>query len=125
MAATIPVILGDRTVTVRTLTVREIYDWQASVEARSAAALEAGKGGGMVAYDLALDDCSLHDLARMCDCSADDLAEHTHVELADVVAAARELNPPFFRVRAWMIGQIVGREALALAAAQETSPAPH
>lgn len=125
MPATIPVILGERTITVRTLTVREIHDWQASVEARAALAAKTRQGGGRPAYDLALAECSLDDLARMCDATADELAEHTHVELAAIVAAAEKLNPPFFRVRAWMIGQLIGLQALELAAAQETSPVPH
>lgn len=120
MPATLTVPLGDRTVVVRTLTVREIYDWQASIEAKL-----AGDVACNPAYDLALPDCSLHDLARMCDATADELAEHTHVDLEPVVDAARKLNPPFFVVRAWQAEQILARHALALASARQTQPAPH
>ena len=118
MAATIPVHLGTLTVNVRTLTVREVYDWQAGIEAKLSGAVACNP-----VYDLALDDCGLDDLAMMSDATADQLAEHTHIELAEVVRAARELNPPFFRVRAWVAEQIIGHQALALAAARETPPA--
>ena len=57
--------------------------------------------------------------------TADELAEHTHLDLEPVVDAARQLNPPFFMVRAWQAEQILARHALALASARQTQPAPH
>ena len=47
-----------------------------------------------------LDGFGLGDLLAQCDASAADLEKFTPSELAPLVAACRELNPFFFRVRA-------------------------
>jgi len=119
VAATLTVSLGEMRVAVRALTAREIYEWQVEVEAK-----EAGELPCNPAYDLFFDDCGLDDLARMCDCDADDLAEFNHHELAPVLDAARELNRPFFRTRAAMVQARIAQQALAVAAARETPRAP-
>ena len=48
---------------------------------------------------LALDDIGLDELARMLDCSVDDLERYAPSQIAEVVAVARRLNPHFFKLR--------------------------
>lgn len=94
MALQHPVSVGDLTVTVRELTVREVRDW----------ALKAEQG--LIEVDpiaaLALDDASLHDVALMSDRSVGELEVLTPSELDKVVEVCRKLNPHFFRIRAAM-----------------------
>lgn len=121
MAASQTVTLHDGVdVVVRTLTAQEIYEWQVEIEAK-----ESGELPCNPAYDLFFDDCGLDDLARMCDLSAHDLAQYTHDELAEVVEAARRLNPPFFRTRAAMVGARVAMQAQRILAARETLQKQH
>jgi len=109
--------LGDHPVTVRALTAREIHAWLVEIEAK-----EAGELPSNPAYDLFFDDCGLDDLARMCDCSADELAEYSHLDLDPILRAARELNAPFFRTRAVLVQARIAVRAQALAAARERLP---
>lgn len=90
MAARVEVLVGERTVTVRELTVAEVRSWIAEHEA------------GAVVDPLrafVLDDCTLDDLARMSDITADDMERHTVGELLALRDKARALNPHFFKVR--------------------------
>ena len=91
MAATVTARVGERSVTVRELTVREVRDWLVAQQLRTD-------------HDLvrawALDDCSLDDLAQMSDIGAADQEAYAPSELAELVAAAKKLNPHFFRGRA-------------------------
>lgn len=114
MAASITVNLGELPVAVRALTAREIYEWQVEIEAKQAGQLPCNP-----AYDLFFDDCGLDDLARMTDADADDLAEFTADELGPVIDAARELNRPFFRVRAALAEATMAHQALAMLEARE------
>lgn len=92
MAAEIPVQLGQRTVIVRELTVREVRDWIISLET-GAAIVDAGG-------EFVWDDCSLQDLARMTDCPLEVFDDYTPSEIEPVRKIARDLNPHFFRTRA-------------------------
>lgn len=95
MPATRPVLVGALAVNVRELTFGEVRDWMVSSEA--GAAIDP-------LHALAFDDCSLDDLARMCDRSAAELEEFTPSELESLVRTCKELNPHFFRLRAALSG---------------------
>lgn len=96
MPATLPIQIGERTVTVRELTVREVRDWAVQVDT------------GLLSLDgvdeLMLPDCSLADLQRMSDADGDLLDTLTPSELEPIAEAARKLNPHFFRLRAALAG---------------------
>jgi len=90
VTARVEIPVGSRTVTVRELTVAEVRAWVAEHEAGSPVdPLRA----------LVFDDCSLDDLARLCDLSAADMEQHTVAELTPLRDKARALNPHFFKVR--------------------------
>ena len=76
-------------VTVRELTIAEV---------RSALITDEAIGDWV--QSLVFDGFGLGDLLALCDASAADLEKFTPSELAPLVAACRELNPFFFRVRA-------------------------
>ena len=96
MRLTRPVTLPDDcTVTVKELTVGEVRNWLLDAE--------TGVSEDPL-HALALEECSLADLARMSDVDARALEDYTPSELALLVAAAKELNPHFFRVRAALSG---------------------
>ena len=108
MPASRSVIVGTRAVTVSELTVGAVRDWL----------VEAESGGGEdPLHALALEECSLADLARMSDISAADLECYAPSDMADLIAAAKALNPHFFRVRAALSGvaRLMLKEAEALA----------
>ena len=87
-----PVTLPDDiSVTVKELTVGEVRNWLLDAE--------TGVEGDPL-HALVLEECSFDDLARMSDIDARALEGYTPSELAPLVAAAKELNPHFFRVRA-------------------------
>ncbi len=92
MAAVRSVEMGARTVIVRELTVGEVRDWLTAVESGEAEVDAAG--------EFVFEDCSLQDLARMCDATVGDFNAHAPSEIEPVKEAARELNPHFFRTRA-------------------------
>lgn len=110
MRATRSVTLGDRAVTVKELTVGEVRAWVVEVE--TGATVDP-------LHALALDACSLADLARMSDIAAGELERYTPSELAPLVTACRELNPHFFRVRAALVAT-----ARKMMDAAETSTTP-
>lgn len=91
MAASLEVSIGDRRVTVRELSVTEVRDWIAEHET------------GQVPIDpvraMVFDDCSLDDLARMCDMPADSMEEFGPVALGPLHDACKALNPHFFKLR--------------------------
>jgi hypothetical protein len=90
-AGTVSVPIGSESIEVRELTVAEVRAWMSEIEAiPQRDALHA----------LALEDCGIDDLARMCNVSTHQLEAFSPSQLAPVVAAAKELNPHFFRVRA-------------------------
>lgn len=104
--------VGGLAVEVRELTVAEVRDWLLK--------REIGAPVDPV-YALALDDCSLEDIAMMTDRSADELAVEPS-ELADLVALCKRINPHFFRVRAALVS--TARAAVEAARlAQSTAPA--
>lgn len=96
MALTQIVPIGDLTITVKELTVREVRDWATKVDL------------GLVEFDavrhLALDECSVEDLLVMSDATGEGLDTLAPSEFAPLVEACRKLNPHFFRVRAAMAG---------------------
>lgn len=98
----------DFPVTVKELTVGEVRNWLLDAE--------TGVSEDPL-HALALEDCSLADLARMSDIDARALEDYAPSELAPLIAAARELNPHFFRVRAALSGvaRMMLKEAEALA----------
>lgn len=112
MRATRTVTLGDRAVTVKELTVGDV---RALI-----IAFEAGDSVDPL-HALALDECTLADLAAMSDIGAADLEAFTPSELADLVTVCKGLNPHFFKVRAALSGvaRLMLQEAEAL-----TSTAP-
>ena len=117
MAVTRSVSVGDRLVTVRELTVREVRDWLADAD--------CGAPDDPI-HALAHEDCSLSDLARMSDIAARDLEDYTPSELEALVATARKLNPHFFRVRAALSGvaRLMLREAAALVSTAPPADSP-
>lgn len=96
MALSRTVPLGERRVTLREVTVTEVRDRLAGIES------------GAVAFDIvrasARDECSLDDLAWMSDAAAEDLEAYPPSELDELIAAARAINPHFFRVRTALAG---------------------
>ena len=101
-------LADDFPVTVKELTVGEVRNWLLDAE--------TGVSDDPL-HSLALEECSLADLARMCDVDARALEDYTPSQLAPLVAVAKELNPHFFRVRAALSGvaRMMLREAEALA----------
>ena len=92
MPATIQVQLGERTVTVRELTVREVRDWLTSLE-KGVAPVDAGG-------EFVWDDCSLQDLVRMSDAPLEFFDDFARSDLEPIREAARSLNSHFFGTRA-------------------------
>jgi hypothetical protein len=82
---------GDHLVTIRELTVADMRQWWADVQ--------AGIGSGDPVDGGLFDDISLSDVARMTDLTADDMAPMAPSELRVVVDACREVNPDFFRLQ--------------------------
>lgn len=115
MPATLPILLGERSVTVRELTVGEVRDWLVETE--------AGSNDDPI-QALALEECGLADLSRMSDIDADALEGFAPSELAPIVAACKKLNPHFFRVRAALSGvaRLMLQEAAALASTEAPAP---
>lgn len=90
MPATASIPLGQHTVTVREVSVAEVREWVAEHEA--GAALDPLRA-------FIFDDCSLDDLARMCDLSASDMEAFGPLELTPLRDKCKALNPHFFKVR--------------------------
>lgn len=90
MSARLEVNVGERTVIVRELTVAEVRAWIAEHEA--GAAVDPLRA-------MVFDDCSLDDLARLCDLPVEDMEQHTVGDLAPLRDKAKALNPHFFKVR--------------------------
>ena len=88
MARNRSIQIGERTVTVRELTVGEIRDWLRDMEARNT---KLDLVDGMLLTELALSD-----LCRMSDLPEDALDDLTQSEIDALLEAARELNPHFF-----------------------------
>lgn len=114
MAATAEITLGPHRVTVRELSVTDVRDWVAENEA-----------GAIVdpLRALVFDDCSLDDLARMCDLSAEKMEAFGALELTPLRDRCKALNPHFFKVREALAG--VSRAILAgLDSLSSTAPLP-
>jgi hypothetical protein len=113
MPATHRVTIGERTVTVRELTVREVRDWALRVDA------------GLIPLDavgqFALPDCTLSDLIEMSDATAELLDDLAPSELEQIAEVARKLNPHFFKLRAALSG---AAQVLIQEARQHLSTAP-
>lgn len=95
MAAENTVPLKDLVVTVRELAVEEVRTWAKEVE--------AGAPVDPLRH-FVFDDCSLDDVARMCDCSAEELERYGATELIPLRDKAKAMNPYFFRVRGVLFG---------------------
>jgi hypothetical protein len=95
MAATRPVTVGAVSGTVRELTFGEVRDWLTEAE--------SGQAEDPL-HALALEECSLADLARMSSITVRELEACAPSDLADLLAACKALNPHFFRVRAALSG---------------------
>jgi hypothetical protein len=108
MMLTRTALVGDRSVEVRELTVAEVRNWMVDVE--------TGASEDPM-HALALEECSLSDLARMSNMTASDMEAHGPSELADLLAKCKQINPHFFRVRAALSGvaRMMLKEAEALA----------
>lgn len=91
------VVLGERRVSVRELTVGEIRAWL-----KSLATLADGD-----AVDAALfSEITLFDLTRLSDLSADEIDRLTPSELRQVIDAAKEVNADFFGMRARLLALV-------------------
>jgi hypothetical protein len=95
MTAKAEITVGDNVVVVRELSVSEVRDWVA--EAEAGAKLDALRS-------LVFDDCSLDDLARMCDFTADQMEQFGPSELDPLREKCKALNPHFFKVREALVG---------------------
>lgn len=91
MGATAIVPLGAHQVTVRELAVSEVRAWVSEHE--------SGTTQPDPLRALVFDDCSLDDLARMCDLPVDDMEAFGALELTPLRDRCKALNPHFFKVR--------------------------
>lgn len=98
MPAILPIQIGERTVTVRELTVREVRDWAVQIDTGLRQIDPVG--------EMALADCSLSDLQIMSDADQELLEGCTVAELEQIAERARKLNPHFFRLRAALAGAV-------------------
>lgn len=105
--------LGAHSVEVRELTFVEVRDWLLETE--------TGPGEDSL-HALALEDCSLSDLARMADITTLELEAFAPSDLVELIATCKALNPHFFRVRAALSG--VARLMLTEAAALHSTATP-
>lgn len=112
MSAKLIAELPGLTVTLRELSVAEVRAWVTEQEA--GASVDPLRC-------MVLDDCSLDDLARMSDATAEQLEAFGPAALATVRDKAKALNPHFFRVREALIG--VSRILQAEAASMTSTPA--
>ena len=92
MPATVDLVINDRTVTVRELTVAEVRDWVREIEVGVRPVDPAG--------DALFDDVCLADIALMTDASGDWLAGFGPSELQPLADLCKKVNPHFFRLRA-------------------------
>ena len=90
MSAVSVVPLDGASVIVKELTVAEVRQW--------ALLLESGEQIDPIRC-MALADCSLDDLAQMCDMTADQLEHFGKTDLEKIREKAKAMNPHFFRVR--------------------------
>jgi len=95
MAASEQVTIGDRAVTVSELSVAKVRNWV--VESEAGAAVDPLRA-------FVFDDCSLDDLARMCDMTAEDMEQFGPLELSPLRDKCKAFNPHFFRVREALAG---------------------
>ena len=95
MPAALTAQVGEVTVTVRELSVAEVRAWVAE--------FEAGDRVDPI-RSMVFDDCSLDDLARMCDMPAEAMEAHGPAGLADLHAKCKAINPHFFKVREALLG---------------------
>ena len=95
MPAQLETKLGERPVTVRELTVTEVRNWVAEHEA-----------GAVIdpLRSFVFDDCSLDDMARQCDITADDMEAYAPSDLTELRDKCKALNPHFFKVREALTG---------------------
>lgn len=102
---TVPV--GDLTVTVRELSVEEVRTWVA--ERDSGAVVDPLRA-------MVFEDCSLDDLARMSDVTAEQLETFPRADQTAIRDKAKALNPIFFKVREMLSGvsRILAAEAASL-----------
>lgn len=95
MSAKSTVELGNLAINVRELSVAEVRTW--TVEMESGQAVDPLRA-------VVFDDCSLDDLARMSDASAEQLEAFRPSDLERVREKAKALNPLFFKVRGMLLG---------------------
>lgn len=91
------VVIGDRRVTVRELTVGEVRVWLNQL----------GSEPSELIGDALFEDISLGELYQMTDVSLSDLDNFTPSELREVVTIAKELNPDFFGMRARLTAAVL------------------
>lgn len=88
MAFSKPIYVGDKEVTVRELSVREIREWMKAAETDSSSMLDLG--------DVLFEDVRIADLAVMSDASAEDLEAMSPSDLRAIADTCREVNEHFF-----------------------------
>lgn len=115
--------IGDAPVQVRELTVAEIDAWWADAQREIAAAPEPDAGKIDVIAGRLCGEFTLADLRRVSTITPEQFRGATQSELAALMAAARELNPLFFQLRA-EIGALIGLSLMQSTATEPTSPVP-
>ena len=92
MRQTRTVVIDERTVTVKELTVAEVRLWFKSLE-------QVKEGGIDVVAECLIEDISLGDVCRMTDLQPVDIGAMAPSEIEQVIAVCLEINPHFFRMR--------------------------
>ena len=88
MTLTKTIEVGDQAVHVKEITVAELRQWWAEVQ--------AGESGGDAVDGALFADMALTDLTRMTDLTTEVLDQLTPSEIRLVIDACREVNPDFF-----------------------------
>ncbi len=86
------VVIDERTVTVRELTVSEVRLWFKSLE-------QVNEGGVDVVGECLIADISLGDVCRMTDLQPADIDALAPSEIDQVITVCLEINPHFFQMR--------------------------
>jgi len=92
MAVSVEIMLGDRPVTVKEMTVTDVRDWVKAIEAGTLPIDPAGNA--------TFEDVGLLDMALMSDAPLDWLAGFAPSDLQPLAELCQKVNPHFFRCRA-------------------------
>lgn len=113
MSAQAQIVIADRTVTVRELTVAEVRDWLREVEQGLRPVDPAG--------DALFEDVCLADIGVMSDAGAEWLSQFKPSELQPLADLCKKVNPHFFRLRAVIQAAHVAQVRAILSGRQESA----